>query len=281
MQCCVDGMASSWVSSWSFSQVRIPFRLLYRSSTPGLPSHRSSCPPPTKDYSPSQSPLFHRAKIGRANWGSRQCCQILGVAIPDQPAPIWSHHPYNSLCGWGYPGCGADPALSQGSWRWRRTLVLVPTCVWGRLAHPLVFLRTCRRTWVSPPIPLVVPDSFGFMHDCRSKLSVRLACGRSRHHRWSGRSLWVLYCMDMKCSLKVIMASSDEFLWYMSGRTNWKFSFTSLMKFLITLAHSLSRIFRWGLNPLLVNRTWSFWWSVFKSRPDIVSRGYVWMVLES
>ena len=56
------------------------------------------------------------------------------------------------------------------------------------------------------------PDSFGFMHNFRSKFIARLACGRSRHHRFTGKYLWILNNPEMKCSLKVRMACSDDFL---------------------------------------------------------------------
>ena len=114
-----------------------------------------------------------------------------------------------------------------------------------------------------------------------SKFSVRLACGRIRHHRWSGKSYWVLPSPAIKYSLKVQMTRYAEFLWWMCGGTNWNILLTYLMKVLITLVHSLSRMCRLGFKPLLVNMLWSFWSAVFKSSPDIVFIGYAWMVLES
>ena len=86
------------------------------------------------------------------------------------------------------------------------------------------------------------------MRYCRSTLIVRMACGRSHHHIWSGKSLWVLDITAIKCSLKFLMACSDEFLWWMRGGTNWNFSFPSLMQIFRTLGHALYSICRCGFS---------------------------------
>ena len=130
---------------------------------------------------------------------------------------------------------------------------------------------------LNSPCSYAYPEMFGLMQNFRSKLSMRMACGISRHHIWIGKYLWVLESPAMKWSLKVLMARSNEFLQWMWGRTNWNFSFTSLMNFLRTFGHSLSRIFRCGLKPLLVNNLWSFLYAVVKYRPDIVLRGSAWL----
>ena len=101
------------------------------------------------------------------------------------------------------------------------------------------------------------------MRGFQSKLSVRLACGKSRHHRCSGNSLWVLANLAMKCSLTFRMARSAEFIQWMWGGTNWNLSFTSVIKGFSTLVHSLSRMCGLGFKPLLVKSLWSLWYSVF------------------
>ena len=90
---------------------------------------------------------------------------------------------------------------------------------------------------LNSPWSWAYPDSFRFMRDFRSKLSVRLAYGRSQHHICSKKSLWILDNPEMKCYLKFQIARSAEFLRWMWGGTNWNFSFISLIKVLITLVH--------------------------------------------
>ena len=121
---------------------------------------------------------------------------------------------------------------------------------------------------------------FGFMWDCRNKLSVRMACEISRHQIWSGKSLWLLESPAMKCSLKFLIARSAEFLLWMWGRNSWNYLLTSLIKIIRTFGHSLSRIWRCGLKHMLVNKLWSFWYAAVRSRPDLVLRGSAWIVFE-
>ena len=66
--------------------------------------------------------------------------------------------------------------------------------------------------WFNSPWSWAYPDNFGFMHNFWSKLSLRLTCGRSQHHRCSGNSVWVLANPEIKCSLKFRMARSTEFM---------------------------------------------------------------------
>ena len=77
-----------------------------------------------------------------------------------------------------------------------------------------------------------------------------MACGISRYQKWSGKSFWVMESPDMKCSLKVLIAPSAEFLQWMWGGTCWNFSFTSLVNVFRTSGHSLSRIRRCGFKNL-------------------------------
>ena len=115
------------------------------------------------------------------------------------------------------------------------------------------------------------------MRNCRIRLSLRLACGRSWHHRFSVMSLWVLANTKMKCSLKFQMACSAELLWWVLGGTNWIFSFTSLITFLSTFWHSLSRMCRLGFKLLLVKRLCSLWYGVFNSSHVHISKApYEW-----
>ena len=82
------------------------------------------------------------------------------------------------------------------------------------------------------PCSCAHPESLGCMQDYWRKLSVRTACRIIWHQRWSGKSLWVLESYAMKCSLKVLIARSAEFLRWMWGRTSWNCSFTSVINFL-------------------------------------------------
>ena len=147
------------------------------------------------------------------------------------------------------------------------------TCVPGAASEVALYLNY--------PWSCAYPDSFGFMRNCRSNFSVRLACGRSWHHRFSGKSLWVLANPEIKCPLKVQMDCSAEFLRWVWVGTNWNFLFTSLIKFLSTLGHSFYIMCRLGFKPLLVNRLWSFWYAVFKSIHVSVFKGFAWIVFES
>ena len=112
----------------------------------------------------------------------------------------------------------------------------------------------------------------GFMQDCGSKLIVRMACGISRHQRWSEKSFWVMESPTMKFPLKVLIARSADFLRWMWGGNSRNFLFTSLIKQFRTFGPSFSRICRGGLKPLLVNKLWSFWCADVRSRPDLVLR---------
>ena len=106
---------------------------------------------------------------------------------------------------------------------------------------------------LNSPCSWAYPDNFGFMCNFRSKLSMRLTCGRTQHHKCSGKSLWVLDNLEMKCSLKFRMARSAEFLRWMWGGTNWN---SNLLVF----------------KSLLVKRLWSLWYAVFNSNPFAFSK---------
>ena len=135
------------------------------------------------------------------------------------------------------------PSSSHNWFSW--TITFVP----GR-ASGVVFYLNLPWSWA-------YPDSFGsctisgvsLVWDWRVSIL---------HHGSSGKTLCVLASLAMKWSLKGQMARSDEFLLWMWGGTNWNFSFTSLINFLITLGNSLSRMCRLGFKTLLDNRLWSF-----------------------
>ena len=137
------------------------------------------------------------------------------------------HVPYRSQCGWKYPGCEAVLALSQGSWWWCCTLAPKAACWQGRSPCPSESPIRLRITWVSPPIPAVVPYRCRWLCSC-----CWLTMGRRTHRIPPGM---IVDCLSCRCTSRSILTQGlglYSHLWFPHFRwipvIPWKWNFLGI-----------------------------------------------------
>jgi hypothetical protein len=59
------------------------------------------------------------------------------------------------------------------------------------------------------PLNCALAESLGLRREPRMRFNVTMACGRTRSHRWRGKSLWMLHEPPIKWFLKVRIACAD------------------------------------------------------------------------